>query len=97
MNARESLGDKIREAEDIMQALGTWKGADPATGFQLVERADGRVLKVADLVDDDGARRDRVIASLKDPAQPTTATMSTSSSRSAWPRRASTGSGASMR
>lgn len=68
VNARESLGDKIREAEDIMQALGTWKGADPKTGFQLVERADGTVLKVADLVDDDGARRDRVIGSLKDPA-----------------------------
>lgn len=67
VNARESLGDKIREAEDIMQALGTWRGADPATGFQLIERADGTVLRVADLVDDDGARRDRVIASLKDP------------------------------
>ena len=69
VNARESLGDKIREAEDIMHALGTWKGADPATGFQLIERSDGTVLKVADLVDDDGARRDRVIGSLKDPAQ----------------------------
>ncbi|MAM25485.1 MAG: DEAD/DEAH box helicase [Rhodobacteraceae bacterium] len=67
VNARESLGDKIREAEDIMQALGTWKGADPKTGFQLVERPDGTILKVADLVDDDGARRDRVIGSLKDP------------------------------
>lgn len=69
VNARESLGDKIREAEDIMQALGTWKGADPKTGFQLVERPDGTMLKVADLVDDDGARRDRVIGSLKDPAR----------------------------
>ncbi|HUG60601.1 MAG TPA: DEAD/DEAH box helicase, partial [Methylomirabilota bacterium] len=68
VNARESLGDKIREAEDIMQALGTWKGADPVTGFQLVERPDGTVLKVADLVDDDGARRDRVIGALKNPA-----------------------------
>ncbi|WP_146592366.1 DEAD/DEAH box helicase [Puniceibacterium confluentis] len=68
VNARESLGDKIREAEDIMQALGTWKGADPNTGFQLVERPDGTVLKIADLVDDDGARRDRVIGSLKDSA-----------------------------
>lgn len=68
VNARESLGDKIREAEDIMQALGAWRGADPDTGFQLVERPDGTVLKIADLVDDDGARRDRVIGSLKDPA-----------------------------
>jgi len=68
VNARESLGDKIREAEDIMHALGTWKGADPDTGFQLIERPDGSILKIADLVDDDGARRDRVIGSLKDPA-----------------------------
>ena len=68
VNARESLGDKIREAEDIMHALGTWKGADPKTGFQLIERPDGMILKVADLVDDDGARRDRVIGALKDPA-----------------------------
>ncbi len=67
VNARESLGDKIREAEDIMHALGTWKGADETTGFQLVERPDGTILKVADLVDDDGARRDRVIGALKDP------------------------------
>ncbi|MEI4262023.1 DEAD/DEAH box helicase [Roseovarius sp. D0-M9] len=67
VNARESLGDKIKEAEDIMQALGTWKGADSATGFQLIERSDGTILKIADLVDDDGARRDRVIGSLKDP------------------------------
>lgn len=68
VNARESLGDKIREAEDIMAALGEWKGADPETGFQQIERPNGTVLKVADLVDDDGPRRDRVINALKDPA-----------------------------
>ena len=67
VNSRESLGDKIKEAEDIMNALGTWKGADDATGFQLIERSDGTVLRVADLVDDDTARRDRVINALKDP------------------------------
>nr|WP_319383511.1 DEAD/DEAH box helicase [uncultured Roseibium sp.] len=68
VNARESLGDKIKEAEDIMTALGTWKGADPKTGFQLIERPDGTILRVADLVDDEGPRRDKVISSLKDPA-----------------------------
>lgn len=67
VNARESLGDKIKEAEDIMTSLGTWKGADPETGFQLIERLDGAVLKIADLVDDDGPRRDKVISALKDP------------------------------
>jgi hypothetical protein len=39
------------------------------TGFQLVKVPDGRVLRIADLVDDEGPRRDRVSAALKDPAQ----------------------------
>ncbi|WP_134727165.1 DEAD/DEAH box helicase [Paracoccus luteus] len=68
VNARESLGDKIREAEEIMGALGVWKGTDEATGFQLIQRPDGRVLRVADLVDDE-RHRERVLAALKDPAQ----------------------------
>ncbi len=32
-------------------ALGDWQGADPATGFQLVKCRDGRMLRIADLVD----------------------------------------------
>jgi hypothetical protein len=68
VNARESTKDKIKEAEDIISALGEWRGADPVTGFQLVWTADGRTLKIADLVDDDAARRGKVIAALKDPA-----------------------------
>ena len=67
VNARESLKDKIKEAEGIMEALGTWKGTDPETGFQLIQREDGCMLKVADLVDDDATRRDKVISALKDP------------------------------
>jgi hypothetical protein len=68
VNARESLKDKIREAEEVMGSLGTWEGVDEATGFQLIRAGDGRLLRVADLVDDDGARRDRVIGALKNPA-----------------------------
>jgi superfamily II DNA or RNA helicase len=69
VNARESTKDKIREVEHILSGLGDWHGVDPATGFQLVKSADGKVLKVADLVDDEPAKRDRVSAALKDPAQ----------------------------
>lgn len=69
VNSRESTKDKIREVELILQALGDWQGIDPATGFQLVQRPDGRVLRVADLVDDEPSKRDRVSAALKDPAQ----------------------------
>lgn len=68
VNSRESTADKIREANEIMSALGDWQGEDPATGFHLIRRPDGRVLKVADLVDDDGPRRDKVIGALKDSA-----------------------------
>lgn len=69
VNARESTKDKIKEVEHILEMLGEWQGTDPATGFQLAKTADGRVLRIADLVDDDPAKRDRVAAALKDPAQ----------------------------
>ncbi len=70
VNSRESLQDKLRETEEILEALGTWQGVDPATGFHMVERPDGSLLKVADLVDDsDSSKRAKVLNSLKDPAQ----------------------------
>jgi len=69
VNSRESTKDKIREVEHILSALGDWQGIDPATGFQLVRTAEGKVLRIADLVDDDASRRDRVSAALKDPSQ----------------------------
>lgn len=69
VNARESTKDKIREVEHIIGELGEWQGIDPATGFQLVRLSSDRVLRIADLVDDDPGRRDRVSAALKDPAQ----------------------------
>ncbi len=69
VNSRESTKDKIREVEHIIEALGEWQGTDPATGFQLVKTPENRVLRIADLVDDDTAKRDRVATALKDPAQ----------------------------
>src|SRR4051795_11845276 len=69
VNSRESTKDKIREVEHILEELGEWQGIDPATGFQLVKTPDGRTLRIADLVDDDPSKRDRVSTALKDPAQ----------------------------
>ena len=70
VNSRESLQDKEREVNEIMHALGEWKGIDEKTGFHLIAAKDGRILKVADLVDDsDAAKRSRVLAALKDPMQ----------------------------
>ncbi|HEX8642979.1 MAG TPA: DEAD/DEAH box helicase [Allosphingosinicella sp.] len=68
VNSRESTKDKHREVEEIMDHLGKWVGTDEATGFQLIESADGRTIKVADLVDDDPSKRDRVTMALKSPA-----------------------------
>ncbi|WP_298014322.1 DEAD/DEAH box helicase [uncultured Castellaniella sp.] len=66
VNSRESTKDKIREVENIIWALGEWQGVDAATGFQLVKRPDGSVLRVADLVDPD--HQARVQESLRAPA-----------------------------
>ena len=67
VNSRESTKDKIREVEHIIEELGEWQGADPATGFQMVRTPKGQVLRIADLVDDDPGKRERVAAALRDP------------------------------
>ncbi len=69
VNSRESTKDKIREVEHIIEELGEWQGADADTGFYLVKTKEGRILKIADLVDDDPAKRERVMAALRDSAQ----------------------------
>jgi superfamily II DNA or RNA helicase len=69
VNSRESTKDKIKEVEHIIDALGEWQGTDPLTGFQRIKAVDGRILRIADLVDDDPAKRDRVSMALKDPKQ----------------------------
>ena len=69
VNSRESTKDKIKEVEEIIDYLGEWQFADPVTGFHHVKLPDGRVIKIADLVDDsDAAKRGKVLAALKDPA-----------------------------
>src|SRR6202049_4040576 len=35
VNSRESVKDKHKEVEEIMDALGAWRGVDPVTGFHL--------------------------------------------------------------
>ena len=66
VNARESTKDKIKEVEHILHGLGDWQGIDPKTGFHLVKTPEGKVLRIADLVDDDPTKRDKVSSSLKD-------------------------------
>ena len=64
--SRESQKDKYSEVERIFSALGEWEGTDDDTGFQLIRTNEGKLIKVADLVDDD-LKRDKVSAALKRP------------------------------
>ncbi len=68
VNSRESTQDKHKEVEHILETLGEWLGTDDVTGFQLVKTASGRVLRIADLVDDEPIKRGKVAAALRDPA-----------------------------
>ena len=68
VNARESTRDKINEANAILSGLGEWQGVDPVTGFQLIKSRTGKILRVADLVDDEN-KREKVASSLRDSSQ----------------------------
>ncbi|MCL7751074.1 DEAD/DEAH box helicase [Guyparkeria hydrothermalis] len=69
VNSRESTKDKIREVEHILEELGKWQGTDPKTGFQLVRTPNGRVLRIADLVDPE--HQSRLQESLRSPLMKT--------------------------
>ncbi|QDV62185.1 hypothetical protein [Crateriforma conspicua] len=68
VNSRESTQDKHKEVEHILETLGEWQGTDETTGFQLVKTSTGRVLRIADLVDDESIKREKVAAALREPA-----------------------------
>lgn len=65
VNSRESTKDKHKEVEHILEELGEWQGTDPETGFHLIKTKSGKIIKVADLVDDDSTKRERVSSALK--------------------------------
>jgi len=72
----ESTKDKYREVDAILDLLGESAGEDEETGFRLVrtrgsEGRPGRLLRVADLVEDTSAKREKVIAALRDPSKKT--------------------------
>lgn len=73
VNARESTGDKHKEVDHIIDALAGGNDldieVDPDTGFYLVKTVENGVIKIADLVDDDPVKRERVSRALKDPKQ----------------------------
>jgi hypothetical protein len=66
--AREHEGQDARGGTHHRGA-GRMAGHRPCHRLPARQAPDGRVLRIADLVDDDAAKRDRVSAALKDPAQ----------------------------
>jgi superfamily II DNA or RNA helicase len=65
VNSRESTKfGKKKEVEHIIDELGEWQGNDPITGFDLVKTPSGKILRIADLVDDD-FKRTKVQAALR--------------------------------
>lgn len=52
VNSRESTKDKYNEIGAVFDALGTTIAQDPDSGIYHIQRADGTILKVADLVTD---------------------------------------------
>lgn len=65
VRSAESTTDKYDEVDRILDHLGDVISNDPITGFDLVRRADGKVIKVADLVDDN-PNREKVMLALRD-------------------------------
>ena len=54
VNSIESTGDKYKEVDAILDLIGETIKKDPDTGIIYVKRhSDGKILKVADIVDDD--------------------------------------------
>jgi superfamily II DNA or RNA helicase len=66
VNAGESTKDKYQEVDTILDQIGDTVSQDQQTGVILVKRhGDGKMLKVANLVDDHSANRDRIVGYLR--------------------------------
>ena len=66
VNAGESTKDKYQEVDTILDHIGIVTGQDPDTGVIFVKQAgDGKVLKVANLVDDTPKNREMIVEYLR--------------------------------
>lgn len=64
-NAAESTKEKYEEVDRIVSHLGEWLDVDLDTGLHHIKHESGKILKVADLVEDDAKTRDRVMETLR--------------------------------
>lgn len=70
VNSGESTKDKYIEVDTIIDAIGTIEKVDPNTNIIFVKGKDGRTIKIADLVNDNPAEREKVIAFLRNVNSP---------------------------
>ena len=70
VNSGESTKDKHSEVDFILDSIGEVEKQDLETGVITVRRKDGKLLKVADLVDDEPANRTRIVEYLRKIAKP---------------------------
>jgi hypothetical protein len=62
----ESLKDKVHEVDSILDSIGKTISQDEETGVITVEReGDGKLIKVADLVMDEAAQRNKIVEFLR--------------------------------
>ena len=67
VNSGESTKDKHNEVDFILDAIGDVVKQDPETGVIEVKRkGDGKILKIADLVDDRPRERDKIVNYLRE-------------------------------
>jgi superfamily II DNA or RNA helicase len=67
VNAGESTKDKYKEVDSILDIIGNVEFQDEETGLlHLKRKSDGKIIKVADLVNDNPKDRDKVAAYLHD-------------------------------
>ncbi|MEK5182718.1 DEAD/DEAH box helicase [Paenibacillus odorifer] len=71
VNSGESTKDKHQEVDFILDAIGDVTHQDEDTGVLFVKRRiDGKILKIADLVDDRPKERDRIVGYLRNIKSP---------------------------
>jgi len=66
VNAGESTKDKYNEVDTILDKIGDVESQDPETGVIYLKRAtDGKILKIANLVEDDPKKRENIVEYLR--------------------------------
>lgn len=64
VNSKESSKEKLEEVSRIYDVLGEWVELEPDTQIDIIRTASGRLLRVANLVDDDQNHRSKLTAYL---------------------------------